>query len=328
MEKWKYEYNLEYYYEGDVPVTKLTISDYGLESREEYTYYPSGKIRTYAEFWDADLGIYLYRTVYDENQRVIEEYDYDEEGKLSSTTQTVRDEREYVISSETRKADGQIEQTIRGELDSEGRVTKVYKYVPQTKEWRILHEIEYSEDGSRIDKTYTKNRDETTVLCYAFRWDAENRQTESWDYDYWTNTEPVLRTHYIYEYSETKDRRREVQTTGPEEKNQFSIIKEYDLNDRLVYEETIDKDGSKVTDYIYDEYGNLWKIRYSENGAKSTETVIENTYDSYGNLLSVVKDHKSVYKYEKIRISEKQMAENARFYMDFPENMEKIRKTH
>lgn len=335
--KGKYEYDLEYYYDGDVPVTKMTYkkTGYGREEREEYTYYPSGKIRTHADYWDADLGIYTYREVYDEKQRVIHEYDYDEEGKLSSDTQTVYDGNGYVISCETHYADGQIVQSKRGELDSEGRVTKVYKY--NQGEWIFFEEIEYSEDGGRISKNYQTHWVETetdgneglwrTDLYYAFRLDAENRVVEYWDYDYWTNTEPVLRIHYIYEYSETKDRRREVQTTGPEEKYQFTHIKEYDLNDRLVYEERIDQDGSTVQEYLYDEHGNLCMQRSFKNGVLSNEFVYTNTYDSYGNLLSVVsKSDKNTYKYEKIQISEEQIAENAKFYMDFPEHMEIIQK--
>ena len=340
-EDWKYLYDVEYYYEEDIPVTKLTITEiyYGHVDREEYTYSPSGFIRTHSTNWDEELGMYVHREVYDDKQRLIDECYYDE-GKLSKEIQTVYDETGYVITREEHDVSGGGWRKLEwGDLDSLGRVTKEYAYISGLDglsglaDYRVKREIEYAEDGSRVEKNYRTRYVRTgednedgfyqTYLAYEVRIGEDDRTLEDWSYDIQQTGERTLSNHQTYEYSEAEDCCR---TTVISERSVW--VREYDSKGNLIHSKTTYSDGrtAKEQQNFYDEYGNLTKIQESDDGVEFCKYLYKYTYDAYGNLLSVEYENgaKDIYEYDKIRLSEEQIAENAKFYMDLPENLNTI----
>ena len=340
-DEWKNYCDIEYCYEDGIPVTKLTITEmyYGHENRNEYTYSSSGTIRTHVDRWDADLGIYANREVYDENERVIDEFSYDE-GKLSKEIQTVYDEKGYVITREEHNISrGGWRKLEWGDLDSLGRVTKEYTYISGLDglsglaNYRVKREIEYAEDGSRVEKNYQTRYVRTgediedgfyqTYLAYEVRIGADDRVLEGWSYDTQPTGECTISDHQIYEYSETGDR---LWTTVISERSVW--IREFDSKGNLIHSKTTYSDGRIANEQqdFYDEHGNLTKSRVSDDGVEFWEHLYKYTYDAYGNLLSVEYENgtKDIYEYDKIRLSEEQISENAKFYIDSPENMKKL----
>ena len=326
-EKWKLEYNLEYYYEGDVPVTKLTIIEnyHGIERRDEYEYYPSGRIRKHTAYYGESNSPHYTDIYADTRIRCsLKSVNYANDGSVIQEYRFEPDPNGYVISCEkidyTEKTP---EWTLikKSELDAKGRVVKLYAY--EKEKWWLDKEMEYFDDGGMSLRVYDNG-----YLKAETRLDAEGRTVEYTDYDYWSADEPVVHWRTVYEYTKTEQGYRKKITEGHLESgvSTYVTVEEYTTDDRLISSEAYDSKGNitKYGKYVYDENGKPLKDIESRDGVTFSEWVY--TYDRYGNLISEGRPGETEYTYEykPIHLSEEQIAENAKFYMDLPYKMEKI----
>ncbi|MBO7632313.1 MAG: hypothetical protein J6S78_08305, partial [Lachnospiraceae bacterium] len=181
----------------------------------------------------------------------------------------------------------------------------------------------YFDDGGMLLRVYDNG-----YLKAETRLDAEGRTVEYTDYDYWSADEPVVHWRAVYEYTKTEQGYRKKITEGHLESgvSTYVTVEEYTADDRLISSEAYESEGNitKFGKYVYDENGKPLKDIESQDGVTFSEWVY--TYDRYGNLISEGRPGETEYTYEykPIHLSEEQIAENAKFYMDLPYKMEKI----
>ena len=354
-------YDLEYYYDGDLPVTRMTYILYnrigGVDEiwrKEVYEYYPSGKMRSRTQYWEYNSETYIERTFFDTNGYETGWTSY-ENGVVVSKGRYQRDVNGFEISCELWTPEEDEWKPVlkeKNECDSEGRVRKQYTYFDDR--WWLNREIEYYDDGTWLRTDYKRSRDETdesvihTFPFLSYLIDSEGRTLEVKQYDYWSEDEPFVDHQTTIEYAaDGSYTERNIYSFG------YVYTRKYDRDGRLVTQERVNSDGviDKIIQNIYDERGRLLKERSSEDGVEFTETVCR--YDQQGNLIyegsatdekdgryyqydeqgSLIRewpasDEESYtsYQYEDIRVSKEQLEENGKFYMDDPQNMEIIKE--
>ena len=355
-------YDLEYYYDGDLPVTRMTLSYYSYYStktediteveKDRYEYYPSGKIRSHAEYWQEDSQSYSRCTYYDEKRHETGWTDYDEEGSVKRKYRNQLDRNGYEISYEIWEPENDEwtpSENSKSERDAEGRVRK--QYMLNDGEWELTCEIEYDDDGARRQTDYTrysKSREDGTwriLPKLSWRYDPDDRLIEVAEYDYWSADEPFVECLTTYEYTDNG---------GYTEKRVFNSgaasTGEYDRDGQTIWEESVDSKGKVcwIVRNTYDENGHILKNRTSKDGENFTETIYRYDregrliyhgsadesdgwyyeYDQHGNLIREWSGSNegvcTTYQYKEIQISKEQLEENKKFYMDDPSEMPTI----
>lgn len=350
-------YDLEYYYDGETPVTRVTMTRYSVRAgaepevtwREEHEYDPSGKIRSHTKYWPADLQTCAEKTFYDTNRQETGWISYDHSGNVDGKGRYQRDVNGFEISCETWTPEDDewtLIQTRKSECDSEGRVRKQYEYYKD--EWWLTREIEYYDDGTWLlteYKQYPDKQDESkrnTYVWRSYRIDAKGRNLEVIVYNYRSKDEPFVIRRYTYEYTDDG---------GFTEKTEYDsgsvFINIYDRDGRLISSNGTDEKGEVFyfEQNIYGEDGRILKRRSSKDGEtiyrydqqgnlifkgsasdESDGTYYE--YDPHGNLLrewlASDEEEGTSYQYEEIRLTKEQLEENKKFYTADPMEMDRI----
>lgn len=357
----EWTYDLEYYYDGETPITRVTMTDYDyrrtstepeIREREEHEYDPAGKIRSHAKYWDNESQSYAKRTFYDTDRHETGSISYDQDGNIDGKTRYHRDVNGYEISCETWTPEDDEwtpVQTRKSECDSEGRVRKQYEF--RKDEWWLTREVKYYDDGTWLQTEYKQVPDkqdkskQNTYVALSYRFDAKGRYREVIEYNYWSKDEPFVNRRYTYEYANDGYTERVEYDSGS------VYINIYDRDDRLISANGTDAKGEVfyVEQNIYGEDGRILKERSSKDGVEFTETIYRYDqqgnlifygsasdesdgtyyeYDPYGNLLrewlASDEEEGTSYQYEKIRLTKEQREENKKFYTADPMEMDRI----
>lgn len=319
-----YSFDLEYFYDDGIPVTKVIRTDNEFGYRDEYEYYPSGRIRKHTAYYKESNSPHYTDIYADTRIRCsLKSVNYANDGSVIQEYRFEPDPNGYVISCEkidyTEKTP---EWTLikKSELDAKGRVVKLYAY--EKEKWWLDKEMEYFDDGGMSLRVYNNG-----YLKAETRLDAEGRTVESTDYDYWSADVVYWRT--VYEYTKTEQGYRKKEITECHRESGVStyvMFEEYTADDRLISSEEYDSKGNltKCGRYVYDEDGKPLKDIQSKDGVTFYEWVYN--YDRYGNLISEGRPGETAhtYEYKPIHLSEEQIAENAKFYLALPYEMEQI----
>ncbi|MBO4627653.1 MAG: hypothetical protein J5645_06735 [Lachnospiraceae bacterium] len=318
-------YDLEYYYLGDTPITRVTHTDVytyseSWVSREQHEYYPSGVIRSSAPYWDEEHKLFTYREFYDEEQKLVRWESYDNDGNVESEGRFTYDSYGHRMLEETRDA-GADEWSVgswKSDCDDEGRVIRMYRRRSGT--WLPVLSYEYNTDGTVVESQYVSGRDDNgewmTNLDYIKVFDRAGRTVR---------TEAIRSSRNavtVYTYGPTDEQgfRKTALYNG------YVSTTEYDRDNHLIFDQEVDPDGKVLSErrINYDKDGRLLSTRTFRNGVLVAEDVYD--YSGLGNLTSIVSLNGDVtyFDYIPITISKEQAAENAKFYMDFPTEMETI----
>ena len=251
--------------------------------------------------------------VWNEDGSFLQNLYYDEGGTVSSGSVFQYDVNGYVIKEEYMDPEQHTWAVKQyAELDSEGRVTRIYssENAGESEAFGISMEIVYHSDGTRDETRYIEGREHFSKL------DSKGRET----YAKWYDSDSNVKKYQITEYYETEEGVTSeqkfysldtyvstfIQKYNPE--GELVLLKriEADGIENVLLERIYDKDGRLVfekqssieVEYIYDENGNL--VKESINGPITS-----------GSGISVVSRE---YEYTQITIPRSVAEENATYY--------------
>ncbi len=306
------------YDEGNHIVIEIQ-SDYEVyagEVRKGETFYQSnGRKTKQTEYRKTSAGEYVpfHETVWNEDGHVIQNLYYGEGGSVSSGSVFQYDLNGYVIKEEYMDPKQYTWVVIQyAELDSEGRVTRIYsaENAGEVGVFGISMEIVYHSDGTREETRYIEGEEHFRKL------DLNGRET----YAEWYDSDSNLKKYQITEYYETEKGITSEQKFYSGDTYVSTFIQIYNPEGELVLQKRIEADGiesvlleriydnagrlvfekqnSRTVEYIYDENGNL--IKESINGPISS-----------GSGISVISRE---YEYTQITIPRSVAEENDAYY--------------
>ena len=227
---------------------------------KEVIYKPeNGELKSRENLFDSNISSYM---IFDKNEKVIENGQYERDGSLYEKTIYERNEDGVAQKAMKKNSSDELKSYWTYEYDSNDNMIAVKTYDSENNLTNIQSN-KYDENGNNIEMLL-KSPDSENGWKYVYKYNFDNKKIEQFRY----KPDGSLKDRRTYSYD--KDGNENLQFKFNPDGSFMKFVSEYDEMDNLTVQNWFNEQDEQTHqtsfEYVYDEYGNWISKRRSSNG--------------------------------------------------------------
>lgn len=227
---------------------------------KEVIYKPeNGELKSRENLFDSNISSYM---IFDKNEKVIENGQYERDGSLYEKTIYERNEDGVAQKATKKNSSDELKSYWKYEYDSNDNMIAVKTYDSENNLTNIQSN-EYDESGNNIEMLL-KSPGSENGWKYVYKYNFDHKKIEQFRY----KPDGSLKDRRTYSYD--KDGNENIEIMFKPDGSYTKFVSEYDEKGNLTiqnwYNEQDEKTHQTSFEYVYDENGNWISKRRSSNG--------------------------------------------------------------